>query len=349
MSPLSARGFPSHVRVDRGWYVACLTSELGQAPLARTVLGTPVVLFRGASGEAQALVDRCPHRNVPLSAGRVCKGELECAYHGWRFAGDGRCTRIPGLDAPGTERARRAASLPCVEQQGLVWVWPAATAPEGGPYAFPCTDEPGFTTVRRALFAQAPMFAILENTLDVPHTAFLHRGLFRGGGKAARFEAVLRVRPEGVVEAEYLGEKAPSGLLGWLLARGDSALLHVDRFLLPCIAQVEYGLGPYRIFINTAHTPESDTSTRVYALVTFKLPLPGWLARPFITPIADRVWRQDARMLALQTGTTRALGGEQFAWTPLDVMGGAVLRMLKEAERGEAPSAQPEHRVSFEL
>jgi hypothetical protein len=210
-------------------------------------------------------------------------------------------------------------------------------------------DEPGFTTVRRALSAQAPMFAILENTLDVPHTAFLHRGLFRGGSTSARFEAVLRVRSEGVVEAEYLGEKAPSGLLGRLLAHGDGTLCHVDRFLLPCIAQVEYGLGPYRIFINTAHTPESETATRVYAVVTFKLPLPGWLARPFITPIANRVWRQDARMLALQTDTTRSLGGEQYAWTQLDVMGGAILRMLKEAERGEPLSSQPEQRVSFEL
>ncbi len=349
MSPFSARGFPSHVRVDRGWYVACLSAELGRKPIARTVLGTPLVLFRDASGAAKVLLDRCPHRNVPLSAGRVCAGELECGYHGWRFAGDGRCTRIPGLEAPGSEKARRATALPCVEQQELIWVWPADTAPEGLPYRFPCTDELGFTTVRRSLSAEAPMFAILENTLDVPHTAFLHRGLFRGGGKAARLDAVLRVRSEGVVEAEYLGEKAPSGLLGRLLAQGDGTLSHVDRFRLPCIAQVEYGLGPYRMFINTAHTPELDTSTRVYAVVTFKLPLPGWLARPFITPIVNRVWKQDARMLALQTGTTRALSGEQFAWTPLDVMGGAILRMLREAERGEAPSAHPEHRVSFEL
>jgi hypothetical protein len=54
-------------------------------------------------------------------------------------------------------------------------------------------------------------------------------------------------------------------------------------------------------------------------------------------------------MLSLQSGTVRTFGGEQFVHTPLDVMGGAVLRMLKEVERGEAPSSRPEERVSFEL
>ncbi|MBM4380875.1 MAG: Rieske 2Fe-2S domain-containing protein, partial [Deltaproteobacteria bacterium] len=316
--------------------------------LARTVLGIPVVLFRDAGGTAHALLDRCPHRNVPLSAGRVCGDEIECAYHGWRFAGDGRCTAIPGLPAPGPERARRALALPAVEQQGLVWTWPSTEAAVGAPLSFPSVGERGFTTVLRILEADANMFSILENTLDVPHTAFLHRGLFRGGGTTSRFEAVLRVLPHGV-EAEYLGEKAPSGLLGRLLAHGDGTLRHVDRFLLPCVAQVEYGLGPYRVFISTAHTPVSDTHTRVYAVVTFKLPLPGWLARPFITPIANRVWAQDARVLRLQSSTTRTFGGEQYVHTPLDVMGGAILRMLKEVERGESPTTQPEQRVSFEL
>ena len=348
MIPGTARGQTTNVRIEKAWYVACLSSELRSGPLPRTVLGVPMALFRDDAGRAHALLDRCPHRNVPLSAGRVCGAELECGYHGWRFAVDGRCTAIPGLAAPGPERARRALAFPVLEQQGLIWLWPSSEAPSSAPLAFPAVDERGFTTVLRVLEADANMFSILENTLDVPHTAFLHRGLFRGAGPATRFEAVLRVLSHGV-EAEYVGEKAPSGLLGRLLAHGDGTMRHVDRFLLPCVAQVEYGLGPYRIFISTAHTPVTDAHTRVYAVVTFKLPLPGWIARPFITPIANRVWGQDARMLRLQAGTLRTFGGEQYVHTPLDVMGGAILRMLKEVERGEAPSTQPEERISFEL
>ena len=348
MIPGAARGFSTNVRIERAWYVACRSHELGRIPLARTVLGVPLVLFRDEAGTPHALLDRCPHRNVPLSEGTVCGNELECAYHGWRFAGDGRCAAIPGLAEPGPERARRALAFPMVEQQGLVWAWPSTEPASGAPPAFPCVGERGFTTVWRSLAADANMFSILENTLDVPHTAFLHRGLFRGGGQTARFNAVLRVHKQGV-EAQYEGERAPSGLLGKLLAYGDGALRHVDRFLLPCVAQVDYALGPWRVIISTAHTPESDAHTRVYAVVTFKLPLPGWLVRHFITPIAQRVWAQDARMLRLQSATTATFGGEQYVHTPLDVMGGAILRMLKEVERGESPSTQPEQRVSFEL
>jgi nitrite reductase/ring-hydroxylating ferredoxin subunit len=346
--PGAARGFSTHVRIEKAWYVACLASELRRAPLARQVLGVPLALFRDDAGVAHALLDRCPHRNVPLSAGRVRGAELECAYHGWRFAGDGRCTAIPGLAELGPERARRALAFPVVEQQGLTWVWPSTAPAAGTPPSFPAVGERGFTTVWRALEADAPMFSILENTLDVPHTAFLHRGLFRGGGKATRFRAVLRVHTHGV-EAEYQGEEAPSGLLGRLLAHGDGVLRHVDRFLLPFVAQVDYALGPFRVVISTAHTPVTDVHTRVYAVVTFKLPLPGWIARPFITPIASRVWTQDARILRLQSSTTATFGGDQHVHTPLDVMGGAILRMLKEVERGEVPSTQPETRISFEL
>ena len=41
------------------------------APLARTLLGEPVVLFRTGDGTPAALEDRCCHRQLPLSMGEV--------------------------------------------------------------------------------------------------------------------------------------------------------------------------------------------------------------------------------------------------------------------------------------
>ncbi|HRH88422.1 MAG TPA: Rieske 2Fe-2S domain-containing protein, partial [Rubrivivax sp.] len=49
----------------------------------------PLVLWQGDEGTA-AFDDRCPHRGARLSLGRVQGGVLECPYHGWRFAADGR-------------------------------------------------------------------------------------------------------------------------------------------------------------------------------------------------------------------------------------------------------------------
>ena len=55
--------------------------------------------------------------------------------------------------------------------------------------------------------------AALENALDVPHTAFLHRGLFRGGSTRNEVMTAVRHSRRGV-EAEYVGEPRPPGLAG---------------------------------------------------------------------------------------------------------------------------------------
>ena len=110
------------------------------------------------------------------------------------------------------------------------------------PFRFPHVDEAGYTTVRRSLSVTAGLHAALENTLDVPHTAFLHGGLFRGGRPPVDIEVVVRHTADGV-EAEYLGEPRPPGLAGRILAPEGGVVTHVDRFLMPSIAQVEYRLG----------------------------------------------------------------------------------------------------------
>src|SRR5688572_21486795 len=121
--PPPTKGHLSVARLVRAWYVACTSAELGKQPLHREVSGIPLVLFR-SNGRAAALLDRCPHRNAPLSLGRVCDdGTLECAYHGWRFEGTGRCARVPGL-AQSESRERRAPACAVREEHGFVWVWP---------------------------------------------------------------------------------------------------------------------------------------------------------------------------------------------------------------------------------
>jgi len=45
--------------------------RVGRKPLRVVIAGASIVLFRGASGEIGALLDRCPHRGVALSLGVV--------------------------------------------------------------------------------------------------------------------------------------------------------------------------------------------------------------------------------------------------------------------------------------
>ena len=77
------------------WTVAATSAEVGREPFRRTFLDEPVVFYRREDGSPVALFDRCPHRIVPLSRGRLRGDEIECGYHGLRFDPTGRCTRNP--------------------------------------------------------------------------------------------------------------------------------------------------------------------------------------------------------------------------------------------------------------
>ncbi len=325
------------VRLPHHWYVACLADDLrGRRPLARTVLGLPMALFRDDDGRAAAVVDRCPHRNTPLSIGTVCDGQLQCAYHGWRFDGSGACRLVPGLVGDVADRrARRVDTYPTAERDGFVWVRPDGDGSAGPPpFRFPHVEEAGYTTVRRSLSVEAGLHAALENTLDVPHTAFLHGGLFRGGRPPVDIEVVVRHTVDGV-EAEYLGEPRPPGLAGRILAPEGGVVTHIDRFLMPSIAQVDYRLGANHLVTTTAFTPGEDGVTDLHAAVTFRLRLPPALVKAVVTPVANRIFAQDKAILQQQSENVRRFGGEQYASTELDVLGQHILRLLRRAERGE--------------
>jgi phenylpropionate dioxygenase-like ring-hydroxylating dioxygenase large terminal subunit len=319
--------------LTREWYVACRSRDLGRVPIARTILGETLVLFRDGTGRAAALLDRCAHRNLPLSRGHVVAGLLECAYHGWRYDGDGVCRVVPCLGPNEDSGKGRVPSHAVREQQGFVWVFAGSGAAEGEPFSFPHVGEPGCTTATARFRVEATLLATLENQLDVPHTAFLHRGLFRNGA-GNEITAIVR-RWGDRVEAEYVGEPRPSGLAGRLLAPEGGTVAHFDRFILPSIAQVEYRLGERsHLSITNALTPESDFVTRFHTVISFRLPLPHLLVRAVLTPVARWINAQDARILRQQTETVRRFGEERYTSTAIDLLGPHMWRLLKESEGG---------------
>lgn len=149
--------------------------DLREQPLAVRLLGEDWVLWRDAQGIPHAAPDRCPHRGTRLSLGRVCQGELQCPYHGWRFAADGRCTQVPavpGFVPPATHGLNTVALTPA---HGLLWL-----RPDGGePHlpAFPAEADHRLhklNTVAYDVATSAPR--IIENFLDMAHFSFVHEG-----------------------------------------------------------------------------------------------------------------------------------------------------------------------------
>jgi len=335
-SPAAATGRYSVARVLDAWYAICRAGELLERPVARAILDQPIVLFRDAGGHPCALLDRCAHRNAPLSLGAVdAAGRIACPYHGWRFDGGGACREVPGLLAGGgSADLRSVPAFATREQDGFVWVWARPGAePTGDPIRIPCADDDAYLTVLREYDVECTLHAALENALDVPHTAFVHRGDFRGKGER-EIEAVRRRIPGGI-EVEDVGEPPLSGTV----TRPDGRPVrsqHWDRFFLPGVAQVEYRTDTGRHLVSTLpHTPVSAFRTRFWLVSCWKvLPARRDEMRPVIEKQLDAILEQDVEILRQQARRIRELGGESYRSTPLDLMGPEMRRMLRQAERG---------------
>ena len=179
--------FAREPTLRRAWHAVARSIDLDAtpAPLAVTVCGEALVVWRAGDGRVVAAPDRCPHRQAPLSAGAIVDGRLQCCYHGWTFDGGGRCVVIPALDADATIPGRaHLATVATQERYGLVWVClegPAAPLPH-----VPEDDDGAFRRIVEPL-AQWHVAAtrIVDNFLDVAHFPYVHAGTFGAAAQAS--------------------------------------------------------------------------------------------------------------------------------------------------------------------
>src|SRR5579875_3850809 len=114
------------VLVKNAWYVVGLSKDFEKQVLhGQVVAERPLVLWRAEDGNVVAFDDRCCHKRMPLSAGKLLEnGWLRCAYHGLCFDTQGACVSIPAHPDGMIPPAAKLQTVPVVEQDGLVWVWP---------------------------------------------------------------------------------------------------------------------------------------------------------------------------------------------------------------------------------
>ncbi len=160
----------------RNWYVAALASELSERPIARTILGEHVAMYRNSSGQIVAVADTCPHRGYPLSLGTVVGDVLVCGYHGFTFDCGGICVAVPGQDRIPSRLSVRAYSL--VEQGCWVWIWMGhGEADLSKLPATPwMTDTDNWSVVSGVAKIDAAFGLLVDNLLDLSHETFLHNG-----------------------------------------------------------------------------------------------------------------------------------------------------------------------------
>lgn len=315
------------------WYIAAAAGELRRQPLRREVEGETLVLFRDSSGTPHAMIDRCAHRGMALSRGRIVDDCIECPYHGWQYNGEARVAHVPALCAGEELPAPKSMrSFPVVEQDQQLWVWIGDGPPDHEPFPFPHFGEAGWRTFFMQNRFAAPVDACLENFLDVPHTLFVHPGLFRGKQHQPT-SAIVRRRPDGV-EAEFVNEQPLQGLGPRMFFPRGTIMRHTDRFILPAMTRVDYLFGDEHGFVITSQcTQREEFVVDVTTAITWKLPAPAWLVGPFARWYCRRVIRQDVEILKTQ--------GEQlqrfrpvFHSTSADLLGVQIRSLRRRAAAG---------------
>jgi phenylpropionate dioxygenase-like ring-hydroxylating dioxygenase large terminal subunit len=329
------------------WYIACESRELKGRPLARTVLGKRLALFRDANGRASAVLDSCPHRNMALTGGKVTAQGLQCPYHGWTWDGEGRCAHLPaacGADAENAQ-ALRVRAFPVAEKQGLIWVFVGEGVGEGAaagslsaPLDFPMFAAQGWNHWFMQRTFAGNVFNCVENFLDCPHTVFVHKHLFRSPSWR---ESRCRVTAgSDWVQAEFLDEKPLTTAIGRLLFPQRAAMAHTDRFMLPAVTRVDYRFSEARHFIIMSQcTPVSETETRVFTYMAFRFDPIAPLVRLLYQPYARLVLDQDVRIIARQAENLAAHGGARFTFHPTD----AIAREIRDLMDGKSPAGTPEY------
>lgn len=104
-----------------------------------------LALWRSQEGLVQAWENRCPHRGMRFTLGRILDGRLSCAYHGWQFdAEGGRCSSVPAHPGMPVPKNVCATTYPVVEAQGMVWVATGGLGAQStAPSVLPAGDAPG--------------------------------------------------------------------------------------------------------------------------------------------------------------------------------------------------------------
>jgi phenylpropionate dioxygenase-like ring-hydroxylating dioxygenase large terminal subunit len=287
------------------WHPVAAERDVPQgAPLAVRLLGEEIVLWRDATGAARAFDDRCPHRGTKLSIGRVCaSGELECAYHGWRFGGDGRCVAVPALPefTPPISHAAKRHALQAA--YGMLWLRLAEDG-EAGPPPFDAEADAG---LRKLLVGPCDVATsaprIVENFLDLSHFAFVHEGSLgeRGHARAEHCE----------VSADAERGLTITGARAWQpqahAAAGEGGFIDYGwRVASPYNAVLTKQQGGYREAIALFCCPLDAETTRVW----FRLAVAGHDAGDeALRDFQLRVFEQDRAILEAQRPRRLPLAG----------------------------------------
>ena len=285
------------------WYMALPGAELkpGQMTHLR-MLDEPVLVGRTKGGDVFALRDICPHRGVPLHYGTFDGDTIACSYHAWRFDRQGECVEVPSMvEGQRIDLSKiRCGAYPCVESQGIVWVYFAqgSEQPSGiteKPPAVPLfdADRPPDTHVK--LIFPCSIDHTTYGLMDPAHVAYVHTSRwFRAKTRTVRTkEKAFEPSPLGFKMATH---QVPESQTFYKIL-GSKVIADIS-YALPAIRIEELHGDKHNVVGLTALTPITDEETAFHQMFWTTLP---WVKplKPIVKALSRRFLNQD-RDIALQ-------------------------------------------------
>jgi phenylpropionate dioxygenase-like ring-hydroxylating dioxygenase large terminal subunit len=284
------------------WYYAIPGKQLKSGSMfSKQLLGEPVVFGRTKSGEVFALRDICPHRAVPLSCGRFNGTEIECAYHGWRFDREGRCTAIPASieDQDLDLNLFQVRRYPVREVQGNIWIYMSEQDRREIEPDSEVPTIPGFESeIYQSAFTMIfPCFIdhAVVGLMDPAHVPFVHRAWWwRSDAILTEEVKIFDPSPYGFTMRRHRLERQT---FFYQLIGGDAEV--EISFQLPGVRVEQIITNKNRVCNLTVITPISETETEVTTLfyTTF-----AWFKplEPLFLPFISTFLGQDRDMVVKQ-------------------------------------------------
>jgi phenylpropionate dioxygenase-like ring-hydroxylating dioxygenase large terminal subunit len=314
-------------RLKQQWIPISTVKKISSKPQRFMLFDLPLVLYR-VKDKIIALQDRCPHRGIPLSAGKLHGEQLQCAYHGWRFNPSGECAAIPGLVGETNLSDKCVPAFPTQIYMGLVFVCLNKNEHTLPLYDIPAQREQQNRVHLMQFDIQGDILNIIENTLDATHTHYVHSGLIRQDSKRQTITAKLSVS-ELCAEVLYEEEQKQSGLLSSLFENNRKS--SIGRFHFPLIAELEYhGKDSLNAAFTFFLSPSHNNEHRAFLLISYRYNWKtSWLKKLLLLPFIKMAVRQDLKILEKQDRNLQTFPDNSFKSTELDILRPHIERILE--------------------
>jgi phenylpropionate dioxygenase-like ring-hydroxylating dioxygenase large terminal subunit len=162
--------------IPKQWYVVMDSTQVKDRPVGVVRMGEKLVFWRDSSGKVSCLRDKCVHRGVQLSKGKVIKDHIRCPFHGLEYDSSGKVTVVPanGKNTPVPDRFQ-VLSYPTYEAHSFIWIWWGDNPPGGlQPPRFFTDIDDSLSYGRAYDHWNAHYSRVIENQLDAAHLPFVH-------------------------------------------------------------------------------------------------------------------------------------------------------------------------------